>query len=73
MIFFFRGEGGTFTKNQYMGGLPKAWTVCRFKGEMGLGKKEWVVFLSGGGIDTPMDAMPTQNITMFGEKGIITF
>ena len=40
-------------KNQYIGGLPKnrgawrAWTVCRFKGE--LDKKE------GG--DTPMHTM----------------
>ena len=37
-------------KNQYIGGIAKkvgAGTVCRFK--MGLGKKEGVVFLKGGG------------------------
>ena len=34
-----------------------AWTVCRFK--EGLGEKEGVVFLAGGGrgVDTPMHAM----------------
>ena len=48
--FDFFGGGG-FTKNQYrVGGLPKKggpWTVCRFKGEGGLGKREGVVFLKG--------------------------
>ena len=33
-----------------VGGLPKKggpWTVCRFKGGGGLGKREGVVFLKG--------------------------
>ena len=42
---------GGFTKSRYrVRGLPKkgrAWTVCRFKGEGGLGEKE-------GAGDTPM-------------------
>ena len=44
-------------KNRYRGGdyLKRgAWTVCRFKGE--LGKKEGVVFLRGE-VDTPMHTM----------------
>ena len=50
-VFF--GGGGVVTKTQYMGGgeLPKkgggAWTISRFRG--GLGKKDGVVFLRGGG------------------------
>ena len=32
-----------------------AWIVCWFKG--GLGKKEEVVFLRGGGVETPMHFM----------------
>ena len=47
-------------KNQYRGGeiaqKRGAWAVCRFKG--GLGKKKGgVVFLRGGGGDTPMHTM----------------
>ena len=47
-------------KNHYIGGncLKKegAWIVCRFK--KGLGKKEGVVFLKGGGgVITPMQTM----------------
>ena len=49
-------------KNHYIGGncLKKegAWIVCRFK--KGLGKKEGVVFLKGGGgggLITPMQTM----------------
>ena len=41
--------GGEFMKDRHRGGgLPKkgAWTIFQFKG--GLGKKEGVVFLSGG-------------------------
>ena len=49
--FFLGGGEGGFTKNQYrVGGLPKKggpWTVCRFKGGGGLGKREGVVFLKG--------------------------
>ena len=41
------------------GGLPEkrggAWTVSRFEG--GLGKKERLVFLKGGRVDTPMHTM----------------
>ena len=48
---FLGGGKGGFTKNQYrVGGLPKKggpWTVCRFKGGGGLGKREGVVFLKG--------------------------
>ena len=48
-----------FIKNQYRGWrLPKqwgAWTVCCFK--VGLGKKEGVVFLIRGGVETPMHTM----------------
>ena len=49
-------------KNHYIGGncLKKegTWIVCRFK--KGLGKKEGVVFLKGGGVGgliTPMQTM----------------
>ena len=40
-----------FTKNQCIGRnclKSGAWTVCRFKGGVALGKKERVVFLKGG-------------------------
>ena len=50
-------------KNQYSEGdcLKRgAWTVCQFKG--GLGKKEGVMFLRGGGVDTPMRTMNNNNI-----------
>ena len=50
--------GGVHKKPIYRGKLPEkgAWTVCRFK--RGLGKKEAVIFLSGGGTDIPIHTMP---------------
>ena len=45
-------------KSQHIGGLPKkggSWKVCEFKRV--LGKKKGVVFLRGGGVDTPMPTM----------------
>ena len=46
-------------KRQYRGGgdclKSGVWTVCKFKG--GLGKKERVVLLRGGRVDTPMHTM----------------
>ena len=48
-------------KNQYIGGLPKKGggglgQFVDLRGG-GLGKKEGVVFLRGGGVDTPMPTM----------------
>ena len=56
-----QGGGGAFTKNQNIGRIALkegAWTVCRFKGRRGLGKKEGGgVFEGGDGVDTPMHTM----------------
>ena len=51
-LFFLGGEGWSRKPNIWGGGeLPKkgggAWTISRFRG--GLGKKDGVVFLRGGG------------------------
>ena len=52
-------EGSEKTIYSGGGGWLKrgVWTICRFKGGGGVGKKKGVFLRGGGGVDTPMHTM----------------